>query len=91
MGLGVEPGSPGTALNAPPGLHYILHLVGGKWRRGQMGTEGKLFEFIMFSLCFVTIQKFIILYLALDDSAAALHSALGRRIGQIGPAGAKTF
>ena len=36
MGLGVEPGSPGTALNAPPGLHYILHLVGGKWGRGQM-------------------------------------------------------
>ena len=89
MGLGVEPGSPGTALNAPPGLHYILHLVGGKWRRGQMGTEGKLYEFIMFSLCFVTIQKLIILYLALDDSATALHSAPGRRRGQIVPGGAQ--
>ena len=56
-----------------------------------MGTDGKLFEFKMFSLCFVTIQNSIFLHLTLDDSAAALHSALGRRIGQIGPAGAKTF
>ena len=54
-----------------------------------MGTDGKLFEFKMFSLCFVTIQKFIILYLALDDSATALHSAPGRRRGQIVPGGAQ--
>ena len=62
MGLGVEPGSAGTALNAPLPCTLFCTRWGGKWGRGQMGTEGKHFRIYHVSLCvFVTIKKVTIL------------------------------
>ena len=47
MGLGVEPRSPGTALNAPPPWTALCSaLGGGQVGEGQMGTGGKPLEFI---------------------------------------------
>ena len=43
----------------PPWTALYSALGGGQVEGGQMGTEGKLYEFIMFSLCFGTIQKLI--------------------------------